>query len=208
MSVATIEYHAGTYPDEFRPGKDFILVSEKAFASRVIQFGQRLRFRGPDKPYALLNHAASVVTPDGKLIQELGNGIQETTPGCGYNGSVEDYINEYVLVRVNMSDEQAQMVLAYLKSCIGQKYGFATIFSDALWCLTDTKFYFGLGNQKVCSGTTAMGLFAGGQLFPEVGLPTLMVPAALGKHYNVDPQAINELRLKSATLKKAARENI
>src|SRR5438552_754035 len=64
-------------PHEFSPG-DFILTHGDSFFSRLIQVGQRLRFWGKDRTYVRWNHAAVVVSGDGRLVEALGiGGVQE-----------------------------------------------------------------------------------------------------------------------------------
>lgn len=56
---------------------DFILTKGDAWTSKLIRFGQRLRFRGTERSFAGWNHAALVVSEDG-LVEALGAGVMET----------------------------------------------------------------------------------------------------------------------------------
>jgi hypothetical protein len=79
------------------PG-DFILTHGGEFFSRVIQFGQGLRFMGKDQAYTYWNHTALIVSADGALIEALGPGIRRNTLAA-YKGT------QYTVVHIEASDE-------------------------------------------------------------------------------------------------------
>src|SRR4029079_2196275 len=83
-------------PDRL-PG-DFILTHGGEFFSRVIQFGQGLRFSGKDRAYTYRNHSALIVSADGALIEALGPGIRRKTL-ADYRGT------QYTVVHIEASDE-------------------------------------------------------------------------------------------------------
>src|SRR5208283_1174397 len=60
----------------YQPG-DFILTHGKAFFSKLIRFGQGLRFHGKDRKYIWWNHAAMIVSPEGELVEALGVGVRK-----------------------------------------------------------------------------------------------------------------------------------
>src|SRR5277367_2873508 len=72
-------------PEAFPPGEqvqnpspgDFILTHGNSWTSYMIRFGQSIRYRGPDKPFARWNHAAIFINSAGDLIEALGGGVQQ-----------------------------------------------------------------------------------------------------------------------------------
>ena len=85
-----------TDPDPL-PG-DFILTHGGEFWSRVIHFGQGLRFAGKDQPYTFWNHTALVVDHAGAIVEALGTGVALRT--------IHDYeATQYTVVRIDASDE-------------------------------------------------------------------------------------------------------
>ncbi len=70
--------------ESFPPGKevtnpapgDFILTHGKSWTSRMIRFGQRIRYWGPDRIYTRWNHAAIFVADTGDIVEALGGGVQ------------------------------------------------------------------------------------------------------------------------------------
>jgi hypothetical protein len=71
-------YPAGTEPAHPPLPGDFILTHGPDWISRLIRFGQGIRYRGSDRQYAYWNHAALIVGPD-ELIEALGHGVSRTT---------------------------------------------------------------------------------------------------------------------------------
>jgi hypothetical protein len=59
------------------PG-DFILTHGNSWTSRMIRFGQRIRYWGPDKKFTHWNHAAIFINEKGDIIEALGGGVSET----------------------------------------------------------------------------------------------------------------------------------
>ncbi|HKC90343.1 MAG TPA: hypothetical protein VKE23_03340, partial [Candidatus Limnocylindria bacterium] len=114
------------------PG-DFILTHGGEFFSRVIQFGQGLRFTGKDRPYTYWNHSALIVSADGALIEALGPGVQRTTLAA-YKGT------QYTVVHIDASDEDRKEMVAFAEHWIGGPYDWATIVSITLSLLTGAKF--------------------------------------------------------------------
>src|SRR5438045_9048603 len=57
-----------------RPG-DFILTHGNEWTSRLIAFGQGLRFRGLRAKYAYWSHTALVVDDAGSIVEALGTGV-------------------------------------------------------------------------------------------------------------------------------------
>ena len=57
-----------------QPG-DFMLTHGVEWTDRLIRFGQRLRFRGADAPYAHWNHSALFVDAEGGIVEALAGGV-------------------------------------------------------------------------------------------------------------------------------------
>ena len=93
-----------TDPDPL-PG-DFILTHGGEFWSRVIHFGQGLRFAGKDRPYTFWNHTALVVSADGAIIEALGPGVQRNTLAA-YKGT------QYTIVHIDASDEDRREMVGF-----------------------------------------------------------------------------------------------
>src|SRR5712691_4490174 len=135
-----------TDPDPL-PG-DFILTHGGEFFSRVIQFGQGLRFTGKDRPYTYWNHSALIVSGNGGLIEALGPGVQRNTLAA-YHGT------QYTVVHIDASDEDRKEMVAFAEHWVGGQYDWATIVSITLSLLTGAKFSFGFAGQQICSGLVA-----------------------------------------------------
>jgi hypothetical protein len=79
-----VPLHTGSV-QPFAPGQevinpcpgDFILTHGKSWTSRMIRFGQRIRYWGPDKKFTRWNHAAIFINEKGDIIEALGGGVQK-----------------------------------------------------------------------------------------------------------------------------------
>ena len=162
---------------QFQPG-DFILTHGSSFFSKLIRFGQGLRFLGRNRGYARWSHAALIVSEDGEIIEAIGAGV------C--KGNLREYIPvEYHLVRIGSRADyrdRVQMV-RFAESCLGQEYGFTTCISIALSLLTGVKFRFGFDGQYICSGLVARALERTDEILPRS--PSHTLPADLAKHFEV-----------------------
>jgi hypothetical protein len=159
------------------PG-DFILTHGGEFFSRVIHFGQGLRFAGKDQPYTYWNHSALIVSPDGALIEALGPGVQRNTLAA-YKGT------QYTVVRIEASDEDRKEMVAFAERWVGGEYGWATIVSITLSLLTGLKLSFGFPGQLICSGLVARALERTTAIFDQE--PSHVMPAELAKMFDVVP---------------------
>ena len=164
---------------DFNPG-DFILTHGNTKISRLIQFGQCIRFRGADKKYAWWNHAALIVSEEGDLIEALGAGVRET--------NISKYKpTEYYLVQIGSlaTEHDREKVIKFAKSCIGIPYGKLIIMSIALSLFTGCKFTFGFDGQSICSGLVARALERTSIIFNRT--PSHITPADLAKYFSVEP---------------------
>jgi len=160
-----------------RPG-DFILTHGDEWTSRLIQWGQALRFQGEDRKYTRWNHTALIVGTDGEIVEALGTGIAER--------NLSEYAGtEYHLVRIDASPADRAEEAAFARFCLGAQYGYLTVVSIALTLLTGAKLDFGLDGQLICSGLVARALERTAALFTRD--PSHMMPADLAKIFAVEP---------------------
>ena len=164
---------AGITVDNLLPG-DVILTHGSTWQAKLIQFGQALRF---GKRASSFNHAALVVSDQGELIEAESRGV-ETGLAIQYKDE------EFVLIRVPMSDEDRQQMIDYATSALGKRYGFATILSLALSLITGLKFNFGVDGQLICSSLVAHALFKGWEKFDR-SLDNI-TPADLAQHFGIE----------------------
>ena len=159
------------------PG-DFILTHGGEFWSRVIQFGQGLRFAGKDRGYTYWNHSALIVSADGALIEALGPGVRRST--------LKDYDDtQYTVVHITASAEDRGEMVAFAEHWIGARYGWTTIVSITLSLLTGAKLSFGFAGQLICSGLVARALERTKAIFDQE--PSHVMPAELAKMFDVEP---------------------
>ena len=174
----------GEAATEFAPG-DFILTHGDAWTSKLIRFGQRLRIHGADRKYTWWNHAALIVSEDGRLIEALGAGVVRT--------DISKYTPiEFHLVRTGAERLDRQEMVAFGEWAAGgkegsgrQRYGYVTILSIALTLLTGAKFTFSIEGQMICSGLVARSEERGHAIFSVD--PVHIMPADLAKYYQADP---------------------
>lgn len=183
--VTVEQFGPGKLPDHWVMG-DYLLVSAGEWkdgkrgpvpwVSRLVQFGQGLRFRGPDRPFAHWNHAVWV--SDGRLIEALAHGVKASP--------YEKYRDvEFHLVHSNLNAVERQDADAFVGYELKEhvRYGFLTIASIALSLLTGLKFTFGIPNTAICSGLVAAAL-AAPQWRED---PSHVMPADLAKYANIRP---------------------
>ena len=166
-------------PGAPRPG-DFILTHGDDWTSRLIRFGQSLRYRGASAKYTYWNHTALVVDGDGSIVEALGTGVAKR--------SIHDYdATQYTVVRIDASDEDRSEAAAFAVASVGAEYGFVTIVSIAFGLVTGGKFAFAVDGQLICSGLVARSLERTTAIFKHD--PARIMPAALAETYQVDPPA-------------------
>lgn len=166
-------------PNAPRPG-DFILTHGDEWTSRLIRFGQSLRYRGTSAKYTYWNHTALVVDGAGTIVEALGAGVAKR--------SIHDYDpTQYTVVRIDASDEDRLEAATFATSSIGAHYGWVTIVSLGLSLLTGGKFAFAIDGQLICSGLVARALERTTAIFKHD--PARIMPAELAEIYNVEPPA-------------------
>ncbi|HEY7889850.1 MAG TPA: hypothetical protein VIC29_16640 [Steroidobacteraceae bacterium] len=167
-------------PGEYAPG-DFILTHSHGLFGRLIRIGESLRYWGADAKYARWNHAAMIVSADGRLIEALSQGVVRS--------HISKYKStEYVVVHLNdedADDRDRQQAVAYAGYCVREKegYGWLTICNIGLALLTGCKFTFGVDGQVICSGLVARCLERTSVIFD--GAASNVSPADLAKQFHV-----------------------
>jgi len=145
--LSVISYAPGQAEPDPKPG-DFLLTHAHAWTSRLIRFGESLRYRGANRQYAYWSHAVAVVSEAGDIVEALGRGV--TT------GNISKYTGtDYTYVRVQASDADRQEMAAFARAQVGWEYGYLTIVSISLGLLTTGRLRFGLSGTEICSGLVA-----------------------------------------------------
>jgi uncharacterized protein YycO len=180
--ATTVEFYPENQEaEEMREG-DFLLTHGKYPVSWLIRLGQRLRY---EKRYARWNHAALVLSKNGRIAEALSMGVVENDISK-YQGT------DYYLVRLrNVSDEDRRQMMDFAKSVLSApyrtQYGWLTIVSIILTLLTSSELVIGMVGTAICSGFVAEALVRTGIIFDKP--PSHMMPADLAKKYLSAPQA-------------------
>ena len=172
----------GTEVSNPAPG-DFLLTHGDSWTSKLIRFGQAIRYRGPDKAFARWNHAALFVAENGDIVEALGGGVQRR------NVSVYKDTEYHVVRLENVGEIDRKQEVDFALACLNESYGFLTIFSIALSLLSGSRFGFGVDGQEICSALVARCLERTGEIFPAD--PWHLMPADLAKFYDVRAADLN-----------------
>lgn len=169
-------FPAGQSVTDVQPGDFLLLDAGTDIFSRLIRFGQRLRFGGANARYTRWNHAALFVDTNGSIIEALSSGVT-------LSNVVKYQPYDYVVVRIDASDADRLEAVNFAKACLNDGYGWLTIASIVLSVLTGSKFSFGYDGQEICSGLVARALERTNAIFPRDG--SHMMPADLARYYRV-----------------------
>lgn len=154
------EFHKPKEPTpKVEPG-DIVLTHGNHIFSKLIRFGQRLRYKGVEKSYAYWNHVAIVVDDDGHIVEALGDGVQKT--------HLSDYQkSEYVVARVVKSKESRQQMIDYLEwvACIEKDYNWGLIGLIGIELITGGNLSINLDGSEICSTLAAEALKSAGIFF-------------------------------------------
>lgn len=143
-----------------KPG-DLLLVETHHFVSRLIRFGQR-GYPPADRRF---NHVA-VFVGDGMMVEALTSGVvlspvdkypaadtrvavalaHGASPGLPMEAETQSWMD----MRANAA--------SFARSCVGEKYGWATIAAIAVKTLTKGRVDFGVQGTSICSGLAARAL--------------------------------------------------
>lgn len=177
-AAATVTHHPpGLTAAGPRVG-DFLLtgVTSQGVVSWAIKTGSWLR--GFEPPYRRFSHTALLISEEGELAEALGGGVKRTHMSK-YEAA------DYVLVRTAVDDHDAAQVLEFAESVLDSRtrYGFATIFGLALYCLTGAQLCIQLAGTAICSGLVSDALTRAGFVWARP--PFAMMPADLARHFDV-----------------------
>jgi cell wall-associated NlpC family hydrolase len=182
----------GEEVQQVQPG-DFLLTHANAWSSKLIRWGETLRYHGLQRKFAHWSHAALFINPNGDIIEALGGGVQQRNVSV-YRDT------EYQVIRLldplpetnpcysaacDPLPEERCHAAAFAHRCLNDHYGFLTDISLALTLLTAAKFCFGVDGQMICSGLVARALERTGAIFPHDSWR--MLPADLAKQFNITP---------------------
>ena len=174
--------------ERFKPGEtaegletgDVVLTHGDYLTSKLIRFGQRLRFRGSRRAFARWNHVALVLDEEGNLGEALSRGVVRTNLS-DYEGS------DYHVVRIQCSatdrKQIAEFADAVLDAPTRTRYGWVTIVSLFFTLALGSTFMFGQIGTAICSGFASEALVRMGATFPRP--PAYMMPADLAEYFAV-----------------------
>lgn len=172
-----VRFGPGQGTTETIPG-DFILTHRHALYSWLVSHGQSIRFRKDRRIYAHWSHAALITSGTGDIIEARSKGVLEHT--------LKEYLHvEYHYVHLTMDDHDRAQAVKFAQACVGQEYGWGTIFGLAFCALTGSKMQFGFNGTEICSGLVARALERGDYIFPKA--PNTMMPADLASYFKVTP---------------------
>ncbi len=179
VPITTVRYYGpGEDCTDPTPG-DLILVRHAGLPARLIRFGERLTLHGEDKVYAAVNHAMTVVQVEGGVV------VQEMVGGGGVLTPLPDYAHlGYAVVHVvAASDAQRAAAVEAARWYVGVPYGWASIVTDGIYCLTRCPLVLGIGQSVVCSADATAAQRCLG-LVPDK--PDLAVmPSDLARYFDV-----------------------
>jgi hypothetical protein len=143
-----------------KPG-DLLLVRTNHFVSKLIRFGQR----SYGKDAAQWNHVA-IYVGRGEIVEALTSGVvrgyASKYPASDVRVLKVVPYPRWVIARTPCDDHadeaMRQNAVAFAISCVGEKYGFLTIFAIAIKVLTKGKIDFGIQGTSICSGLAARSL--------------------------------------------------
>ena len=179
-------YGPGEEPTSFSPG-DFFLLRNTTFFSRLILFGQGLRFHGENRKYSKWSHCGGFIDNKGTIIEALSAGVKIDNISK-YKGLT------YYVVHTKLSASNKVQSVNAAKSFLKDKYGWVSDLSIGFQFATGVKLRVTVNNTINCSGLVAMMLWAGGIFFN--GTPQLFAPADLASAFDV-PSPI-KIKIKKA----------
>jgi hypothetical protein len=168
-------YAPGEEPTLSQPG-DFFLLRNTTLFSRLILFGQGLRFHGDNRKYSKWSHAGGFIDNKGTIIESLSSGVKID--------NISKYKDlTYYVVHTKLSAANRIQSTNAAKTFLKDKYGWVSDLSIGLQFVTGVKLRVTVNNTINCSGLVAMMLWAGGIFFN--GTPQLFAPADLASAFDV-----------------------
>lgn len=170
-------YAPGVEPNLFNPG-DFFLLKNNTFWSKLIRFGQWLRYHGENRKYIDWTHCGMFIDRKGTIIEAIGAGV------------VIDNISKYKditysIVNPKLSAANRAQSVSAAKSYQKDKYGWVSDVSIGFNFVTGIRVQITTNNSINCSGLVAMALWAGGITFN--GTPQMFAPVDLAVAFEVPP---------------------
>ena len=174
MSARYLYAPAGVESALPEPG-DIILTHNPYWTSRIIRFGQRLRY---DNAHAFYNHVAVAYDSQGTIVEALGHGVEKR-----HISVYED--TPYYVVKTGAGSGDRRQVVNFLDSVLEARcaYDYLTLASVALTLLTGFSVTFGRSQTAICSGLAASCLVRCGEIFPVP--PEQVTPAGLAEHFGI-----------------------
>lgn len=130
---------------------DFFLIKGKDVASKLIAFGQSLRYHNKDSQFTYYTHGGIFLDDKGTTIEASFQGVR--------TGTIDWYGSDLrKIVYLNISLEDRTELVNFARHCLKDSYGWLTIASLALSLLTGAKFSMGISGQEICSGLIARSL--------------------------------------------------
>jgi hypothetical protein len=175
--VVVKRYAPGDVSVETAPG-DLILTHRDQPVSKLIAFGQRLRFRGKDRPFAHWSHVAVVVGFHGELVEALGRGVQRSR--------LTRYTDvEFHYVSVDAALHDRRQMARFAEACVGRSYNWWEIVSLGLTLVVGAKIVVGNPGTLICSALAGEALCRGDYIFSRD--PNSQMPADIAKELGLRP---------------------
>ncbi len=179
-------YAPGEEPAATNPG-DFFLLQNTTFWSKLIKFGQWLRYHGDNRKYIGWTHTGMFIDRNGSIIEAIGAGVKID--------NISKYKDKlYYVVNSKLSAPNRFQTVRGAKSFQKDKYGWISDVSIGFNFLTGIRIQITANNTINCSGLVAMALWAGGIIFN--GTPQMFAPADLAACFNV-PSPVKAKPVKS-----------
>ena len=193
-------YGPGAEPISSNPG-DFFLLRNTTFFSRLVLFGQGLRFHGENRKYSKWSHCGGFIDRNGGIIESLSGGVKID--------NISKYKDlTYYIVNTKMSAPNRAQSVSAGKTFLKDKYGWVSDLSIGFQFVFGVKLRVTVNNTINCSGLVGMMLWAAGIFFN--GTPQLFAPADLASAFDVPSPTkiqIKEEKLKSKQIKKERKIN-
>lgn len=165
---------------------DIVLFHGPNFFSRLIRFGQRLRFHGLDNKYAYWNHVGIIVDFDDQTMEPV---IVEAVASVRMGRLFKFYNTQDYDIKIihidKLSISERRQAVNYVNSQVGEKYDWVSILSMAFRCLFGGTFSFGNPTAHICSGLVGEALERAGYDF-NIDANFLM-PADIAKYFDIQP---------------------
>jgi uncharacterized protein YycO len=160
---------------------DLVFFHGPNFFSRLIRFGQGLRFRGDRRKYAYWNHVGVIVEigENGPVIVEAVKNVQRNILWENY--SELDYVVKIVSPDLNRIDRKE--VVEYCERQVGDSYDWVEIVSIGINCIFGGSISIKFSTSHICSGLAGEALERAGFDFGRTAAD--LMPADLAEYFDV-----------------------